>query len=268
MSKLRPPFKIHGGKRYLSSWVLEQFPESLEESDYIEPFAGAASVLLNKPKTTGKEVLNDLDSGVISILRTLRDEMEFFVKKLKNTTYSERVFSRELKRSEGTFDNEFDRAVNEFIIRRMSRGGLKKSFSWSERERGGQPGEVNAWETIIDQLPEISERIQNVFIFQKPAIQVIKAFNTENVIAYIDPPYAPETRISPDVYEFEMSTDEHIELAGVLNKFKGKAILSGYPSTLYKRLYKEWRCVKKKIANHSSQQKTKGIKMECLWMNY
>ena len=272
---LRPPFKIHGGKRYLYSWILEYLPEQppdgFEYYDYLEPFCGAASVLLNKekPDTPAKEIINDLDPGVIAIMKTLRDESEAFIKKLKNITYSERVFLRELKRcKDGVFDNDFDHAINEFIVRRMSRGGLKQAFAWSDRMRGGQPGDVNAWETILTVLPAISERIKDVFILQKPACQVIKAFDYENIIVYCDPPYVPDSRISKDTYEMEMTTDNHIELATVLNNFKGKVILSGYPSTLYKRLYKNWKCVKKKIANHASQQKEKGVKVECLWLNF
>lgn len=267
-SKLRPPFKCHGGKYYLGPWILEHFPENFQALDYLEPFSGAASVLLNKPKGNDgtKEVINDLDAGVVNILKTLRDEPEAFIKKLKSTTYSERVFTREQKRSE--FKSDLDKAISEFIVRRMSRGGMKKAFAWSDRERGGKPGDVNAWETIIDMLSDISVRLQETFIFNKPAIKVLQSFNYSEVVAYCDPPYDPESRTSPDVYDMEMDTDDHIALANCLNSFKGKVLISGYPSTLYKRLYKEWNCVKKKIANHSSQQKTKSIKMECLWKNF
>jgi DNA adenine methylase len=265
---LRPPFKCHGGKRYLKDFILNNFPKNADQYDYIEPFAGAASVFLNKSRSIGKEIINDLDKGVIAIFKCLRDEPEAFIKKLKNTTYSERVFNREFKKlKENKFEDELERAITDLIVRRMSRGGMKVAFAWSERERGGKPGDVNAWETIIDVLPEISKRLQNVFIFNKPAVQVIKAFNYENALIYCDPPYVPETRVSKSIYEVEMTTDDHIELANALNNFKGKVVLSGYPSTLYKRLYKDWKCVKKKIANHSSQQKSKGVRVECLWVN-
>ncbi|RDJ35540.1 MAG: DNA adenine methylase [Crenarchaeota archaeon] len=268
--KIRPPFKIHGGKHYLNSWIISNFPKEAEKLDYIEPYCGAASVFFNKQKSEGQEVINDLDPGVTAILQCLRDIPEPLIKKLKKTTYSERVFKRELKKSEKKeFNDLFERAFNEFVIRRMSRGGLKKNFSWSNRKRGGKPGDVNAWETIISILPVLSERLQGTFIFNKPAISVIKAFNYENALVYCDPPYVPESRESKDAYdEMEMTTDDHIALAAALNNFKGKVILSGYPSTLYKRLYNEWRCVRKKVPNHSSQQKSKSIKVECIWMNY
>lgn len=266
MKTIRPPFKIHGGKRYLSKWIVEHFPKNYENLDYLEAFSGAASVFLNKKPSIGKEILNDLDPGVVSIQRTIRDECAAFVKKLKATKYSERVFLRELNKTEHSSD--FDKAVNEFIIRRMSRGGMKKAFAWSDRERGGKPGDVNAWETIIDVLPLISSRLNNVFIFNKPAIQVINAFNYENMLLYADPPYDPDVRTSKEVYDIEMTVDQHEELFKALNNFKGKVIISGYYSPLYKRLYKGWNSAKKQVVNHSSQQKTKDKRLEMLWMNY
>lgn len=266
--RIRCPFKCHGGKYYLSQWIIENMPEGYEKLDYLEPFCGAASVLINKTTSEQKEIINDLDKRVVAIMKTLRDEPEVFIKKIKNTTYSERVFERELAKKDENYDNDFDLAFNEFVLRRMSRGGLKKSFAWSNRERGGQPGDVNAWKTIPNELTKISDRLSKVFIFNKNATEVIDAFNYEGILLYCDPPYVPDTRTSPNLYDCELSTDGHIALATSLNKFKGKVILSGYQSTLYKRLYANWRCIKKTIANHSSQAKEKSMKVECLWLNY
>lgn len=270
MSKItRPPFKCHGGKFYLESWIIEQFPANYESMDYIEPYIGGGSVLLNKLPSTGMEIINDLDEGVVQIFRALRDEPTNFIGRLKRTKYSENTFNRALKKSEDTDRDYVDHAVNEFILRRMSRGGLKTNFAWSDRERNGQPGDVNAWETIIrDHLPKISKRIEHIHIFNKSALEIIQAFNDANTLLYCDPPYVAETRVSKDAYSYEMSTDDHIALSEAIHQFKGKVIISGYPSALYKRLFSTWRCVKRKIANHASQQKVKKMKTEQLWINY
>lgn len=262
---MRPAFKCHGGKFYLSKWIIENFPENYQNLTYIEPFCGGASVLLNKaPSET--EIINDLDEDIVILYRVLRDQKEEFVKKLKKIKYKKANFEAALERKE--FASDLIKAVNELILRRMSRGGLKKAFCWSNRLRGQQPGEINSWQTIIEQIPKISDRLKDVFIFNKCAIKLLKMFDEDNVLAYIDPPYLPETRESPNAYKHEMTVDEHVELSEVLNNFKGKVLLSGYPSRLYSRLYKNWTCEKKKIVNHASQQKTKPIKVELLWRNY
>jgi len=263
--KIRPAFKIHGGKYYLCQWVLDNFPVGYENLTYVEPFSGAASVMMNKHPSQ-EECLNDLDSGIVAILRVVRDQCDEFVARLKKTKYTKENFELALTRKE--FASDLDHAVNEFVLRRMSRGGLKTAFAWSERKRGGRPGDENAWNTMHKVLPIISERLQSVYILNRPAAEVIKAFNLPNTLLYIDPPYLPDTRLSKNAYQFEMDTDDHIALADQLKAFRGKVLVSGYPSTLYTRLYKGWRCEKKKIVNHASQQKQKPVKLEVLWMNY
>lgn len=265
MKKVRPIFKCHGGKFYICDWVISNFPENYAEMTYLEPFCGGANVLLNKEQSV-IEIVNDLDPSVIQIYQALRDEPKEFIRRLNLCKYCEETFTRATKKTQ--YDDYLDQAVNEFIIRRMSRGGLKKAFAWSNRLRGGQPGDVNAWMTAIKGLSDLSERINEVYIFNKPAIEIMKSFNSPNTLLYCDPPYLHETRVSKTVYSSEMTTDDHIELAHALNAFEGKAMISGYASPLYNRLYKEWNVEKKKIANHSSQQKVKEKKVEIIWKNY
>jgi DNA adenine methylase len=265
MKTIRPVFKCHGGKFYLAKWIISLFPESHTEMVYVEPYCGGANVLLNKPKG-GTEVINDLDLGVVQIYRALRDEPKEFVRRLNLCKYSQDTFERALARSQ--FEDYIDHAVNEFIVRRMSRGGLRKKFAWSERLRGGQPGDVNAWKTALKGLPELAERLKSVYIFNRDAAEVIQAFNNKNTLLYCDPPYLHETRVSKTVYSSEMTTDDHIQLAHLLNNFEGKALISGYMSPLYNRLYKNWNVEKKSIANHSSQQRSKQKKVEVVWKNF
>lgn len=265
MKTIRPVFKCHGGKFYLAKWVIDNFPENYENMTYIEPYIGGANVLINKKKSVN-EIMSDLDANIIEIYHALRDEPKELIRRLNLCKYCEETFERASKKTK--FDDYLDHAVNEFIVKRMSRGGLGKAFAWSNRTRGGQPGDVNAWQTAIKGLPNLAERLKEVYIFNKPAIDVIKAFDSPNSFTYCDPPYLHETRVSKTVYASEMSTEDHIELAHTLNAFQGKAMISGYMSPLYARLYKNWNVEKKKIANHSSQKKTKDKKIEILWKNF
>lgn len=268
--KIRGPIKMHGGKHYMAKFIIDQFPENYEKMTYVEPYLGGGSVFFNKKRSV-EECINDIHPGIYQIFVALRDEPQEFMKRLKKLKYTKETFESHLNKNE--FDDYLNHALNEFVLRRMSRGGLKKSFAWSDRMRGGQPGDVNAWTTILEELPKLSIELKSTFIMNEKALKVIDVFNDENTLIYVDPPYLQETRVSHDTYEFDMTTDDHIKLADKLNYFKGKVILSGYASKLYKRLFSsekgaKWRIERKMIANHSSQAKSKDHKIEQLWINF
>ncbi len=264
--KLRPAIKCHGGKFYLSDWIISHFPSNYTELHYGEPFTGAGSCFLNK-KPSQSEWLNDLDVGIMAIWNTLRDTPYQFLGRLNAVKYCEDTFNCALVAETQNLEG-IELAINEFILRRMSRGGLKKAFGWSDRQRGGQPGDVNAFQTILQQLPLISRRVQGVELFNKPAVEVIREMDREDCVLYCDPPYVNETRQSQNTYEHDMTTEDHIELAEVLNQCKSKVILSGYPSPLYDKLFEGWRYEQRLVANHASQQKKKQYKQESLWLSY
>jgi len=265
MSTIRPPVKWHGGKRYLAKHIVQNFPI---HRIYLEAFGGGASVLLNKPPVE-VEVYNDLDLRITRLFRVLRDQGDEFRAKVQFIPYSQIEFEAAAIYPPGASD--LDMAVCDFVRWRQSFGGKGESWSYTtSRARGGMAGDVNAWWTAIDHLPEVIDRIRRVQILCQSAFEAIPRFDHPEGLIYCDPPYVHSTRElnSRQVYHAEMSDDEHRALAQLLKKCKAKVIISGYPSDLYNELYNGWRIVTFDIANHAAGGREKARETECLWMNY
>lgn len=262
-TRLRPPVKWHGGKHYLADRIISHFPP---HRVYLEPFGGAASVLLNKAPVD-VEAYNDLDLRITRLFRVLQQQGEEFVSRVQFIPYSQKEFEDAAVCPPDATD--LDRAVRDFVRWRQSFGGKGKTWSYTtSRARGGMAGDVNAWWTAIDQLPEIIERLKRVQILHQPALGAIGRFDGPETLIYCDPPYLHETRDanSRDVYGVEMSERDHCELAAALNDCQAAVVLSGYPSPLYDELFGSWRRIDFDIANHAAGGRKKSRKTEVLWI--
>ena len=261
---IRPPVKWHGGKHYLWKWITAQFPA---HNTYVEPFGGAASVLLNK-KPAQVEVYNDLDKRITRLFRVIRDNGDELRRRLSLTPYSEVEFDLAAEPS----DDEIEQARRDFVRWRLSVGGRGTGFSLTlHRVRRGMADVVSGYLSAIDMhLPMIAERLRTVQITDRPALDVIRKWDSPDTLFYCDPPYVHDTRAegSQDVYGVELSADDHRKLAETLNNCKGKVVLSGYPSPLYQELYKSWRQEWTEIPNHAAGGASKAMMKEVLWFNW
>ena len=262
---LRPPVKWHGGKHYLAKRIAALLPP---HRIYLEPFGGAASVLLNKAPCD-VEAYNDLDHKISRLFRVLQAQGSAFIERLRFVPYSEYEFEDAAEYPSDA--SEIEKAARDFIRWRQSFGGRGQTWSCTTRRaRGGMAGDVNGWWTAIDQLPAVIERLRRVQILNQRAVDAIRRFDHEEAVIYCDPPYLPDTRAanSRDVYGVEMSEQEHCDLAAILNACRSKVVISGYPSDLYTRLYASWRQVEFDMPNHAAAGKTKMRKRETLWLNW
>lgn len=262
--KLRSPLKWHGGKSYLARRIIALMPE---HRVYVEPFFGGGSVLLNKPKAD-LEVVGDLNRRVINFWEHISAADVGFLSVIQGTRYCPKIFDT-AKAAQWLPDNSpMEEAIFFLVVNRFSRGGLGGDFAWSDRLRGGQPGDVNAWETIKEELPAIAERMAEVRTNCCEARKLMAAYDGPDTLHYLDPPYLHETRTAKKAYgEFEMDLDDHVRLLVAAEACKGTVMLSGYRSKHYDSFLAEWSRIDVDMPNHSGQGSTKQRRTECLWIN-
>ncbi len=112
--KLRPPVKWHGGKHYLAERIIACFPP---HRVYLEPFGGAASVLLNKPPAE-VEAYSDLDLRITRLFRVLQKQGSSFAgRRTHGTMHPSILGNHPLNASSANCSNIFPRALANRVSR-------------------------------------------------------------------------------------------------------------------------------------------------------
>ena len=246
-----------GAKWGMAKQIVSMMPP---HRSYLEPFFGSGAVLFNK-QPSAIETVNDIDGDITNFFKVLRECPEELAEAISLTPYSRDVFD-DAHKNRGT--ESFDRAYRFAIRSRMGHGfktyqktGFKIDVYARERSYC-----VNCWNKMPERIFEAAARLKGVQIENRPALDLIRKFNHDNVLIYADPPYLLDTRGGKQ-YKHEMNEQEHIELLAALKAHKGPVIISGYPSDMYDYELRGWNTVHKRSYNQNSDART-----EVLWFNF
>src|SRR5215469_10662881 len=240
----RIAFGWYGGKFNHLNWLLPLLPKC---HHYCEPFAGSAAVLLNR-EPSPVETYNDIDGEVVHFFRVLRDQKEKLLEVIGLTPFSREDFYHAISVNGGSNSlGDIERARLFFVRARQARTGLAQTASlgrWANcknTSRSGMSGVVSRWLGSVEALPEIAMRLLRVQIENRPALEVIRIYDDPRTLFYCDPPYVHAARGDAAAYRFEMSDNDHRELARTLRAVSGKVAVSGYRCDLMNELYEGWR---------------------------
>ncbi|OFV98418.1 MAG: DNA methyltransferase [Acidobacteria bacterium RIFCSPLOWO2_12_FULL_54_10] len=261
------PFGWYGGKYSHLDWLLPLLPKC---HHYSEPYAGSGAVLLNR-EPSPVETYNDLDGEVVNFFRVLRDEGDNLVRAIGLTPFSREEFAIACKLDPAA--TPLERARRFYVRARQVRIGLAQTATlgrWANcknTSRAGMSGVISRWLGGVEDLPIIAQRLLRVQIENRPAIRVIRLYDSPGTLFYCDPPYIHDTRGDSKAYRHEMTDDQHLELAATLNSVQGMVAISNYPCNLMDKLYPapKWH---KTVCRVKTNHATKGKRIEVLWTNY
>lgn len=258
-----PAIRYHGGKFRLAPWIIGQMPDHV---CYVEPFGGAAGVLLQKPRSYA-EVYNDLDGDVVNLFRVLRDpEMNQSLQDAcALTPYSRDEFCA----AQQPTDEPIERARRMVVRACMGFGsaaGIGGNSGFRSDSKRKYATAAHLWERYPGNLAAVCRRLRGVIIENKDALAIMRAHDAETTLHYIDPPYVPETRVQGNrYYNHEMTVEGHEQLLAVARTLNGMVMISGYDSDLYNDMLTGWTKTTKP-ARISAGRGTK-LRTECLWIN-
>ena len=256
--------KYPGGKWNIAKQLVGLIPE---HHSYLEPFFGGGAVLFTKP-VSDIETINDLDHNVVNLFRCIQEDAERLATLVMTTPFSREKYEDTYKLDVWEImapDEPYHKALR-FLIQCWQEHGFRTNGSkvgWKHDIQGREKAyALRNWYRLPDWIIDIAERLREVQIENRPALEVIKKFNYKNVFMYLDPPYLLSTRTGKQ-YKYEMSDSDHEELLRTIVSSKAKIMISGYESDIYNDYLSEW-----KKEHFSSCAEMGRARIETVWMNY
>lgn len=267
MTPTRPLLRYHGGKWRLAPWILAHVAP---HRTWVEPFAGAGSVLFRKPRSYS-EVLNDLDDSVVNLYRVLRDPPKAteLRRLVELTPYCRAEFVECFRPADDAVEHARRTLIRYWFG--FGSGAARTPGSTGFRNNAKREGSTPAhdWRGFPDHLANIIERLRGVTIDCEDAFACIKRHDAVQTLFYVDPPYLPATRTAISgrngrkaMYAHELDDAGHQRLLATLANVKGMVLLSGYDSPMYREQLPTWRVVVKQARGDGACERT-----ECLWIN-
>lgn len=256
MTPTRPVLRWHGGKWLLAPWIIGFFPR---HRIYVEPFGGAASVLLRKERAI-TEIYNDRDGDLVAMFRVLRERPDDLRRALALTPFARDEYKVLYLPSDDPVE-----AARRFIARsfmgQSSKGALRKSGFDTRVNEDAFVSRLRSLVEVPDEVLLVAGRFSLVVIENDDAMRIIARHDRADALIYVDPPYFPETR-KTGVYRHEFLADDHVALLDALKALQGMVVLSGYPHPHYDDALTGWARFERKALADGARPRT-----EVVWIN-
>lgn len=211
--RMKGPLAYIGGKNRIATKIIEIFPE---HKTYVEVFAGGAQVLFHK-EPSSVEVLNDLDSDVVTFFRVCQSHYEELVRYLKFSVTSRRWFDLFQQQDPKTL-TDIQRAARFFYLQKIAYAGLVRHRDYGYSVIA--PSRFNP-ERVPELIHNTHKRLTRVQIECLPYEEILKRYDRPASLFYLDPPY-----FGRKLYNFNFTEGDFVELAKRLGLIKGKFVLS------------------------------------------
>ncbi|MGB7403619.1 MAG: DNA adenine methylase [Arcobacter sp.] len=224
--KLTAPFGWIGGKSKLADEIIGMIPP---HKMYVEVFGGAMNILYSKSRSH-IEVVNDINSNLINLHRSIRNNPETLSIFLKQLLISRELFDA-IRDGKIKPKNNIESAAFYLYILTQSFGSKGDNFGMSAK---AMTKPVN----IYKSYQRWSKRLRGVTIENKSFEDLIMTYDHEDAFFYCDPPYVETESYYKSTGGFGEA--EHKLLAETLANIKGKFLVSYNDHPIIRELYKNF----------------------------
>lgn len=246
-----------GGKSLLARKIIPKIPE---HNCYCEVFAGAAWLLFKKEESE-VEIINDINTNLVTLYRVIKHHLEEFIRYLKWILVARDEFERFKNENPETL-TDIQRAVRFYYLLKSGYAARIENPSFSIA--ASSKPRLNLLR-IEEELSAVHLRLSRVYVENKPYEKVIKQFDRPNTFFYVDPPYYNcEDYYGKGIFNKEDFT----KLRDILNSISGKFIMSINDAKEIRTLFKEFKIETVKTSYSAGGANKKKTVQELLIMNY
>jgi DNA adenine methylase len=211
----KSPLSWVGGKSQLAAKILPLAPD---HTCYVEAFAGAAWVLFRKPPSE-VEVINDLNSELVTLYRVIQNHLDEFVRYFRWLLVAREEFERFKATAPATL-TDIQRAVRFYYLVKTGHSSRVPNPTFGYGTTG--PPRLNLTR-IEEDLSQAHLRLARVFVENLTWESVIDRYDRPHTWFYLDPPYwGVEDYYGKDLF----AREDFARLAARLTTIKGKFTLS------------------------------------------
>lgn len=258
---MKTPIIYYGGKTNMLKHILPLIPG--DHCLYVEPFFGGGAVFFGKQKSK-VEVINDNLDMVINFYKIVQTKFDRLQSMIKCTLHAERAYfeSKEIiKNPEGY--TPLKRAWAFWCQTALTFShSVCSGFAFSKGNTARST--ANRRQAFTR---ELAERLEDVQIFCRDALALIRKYDSKETFFYMDPPYANSC-----CGHYEKGKDVFYSLLRMLPDIKGRWLLSSYPCPELDELRKLMGGInfidKNKPISVSGKHNAGKRKTECLTWNY
>lgn len=219
-----------GGKSLLTKKIIPKIPK---HQCYVEVFAGAAWLLFRKEESE-VEIINDINTNLVTLYRVIKLHLEEFIRYLKWILVARDEFERFKDENPDTL-TDIQRAVRFYYLLKSGYAARIENPSFSIAV--STKPRFNLLR-IEEELSEVHLRLSRVYIENKSYEKVLKQFDRPDTFFYIDPPYYDcENYYGKGIF----SREDFTQLRDILAAMNGKFIMSINDTREIRSLYKNFK---------------------------
>lgn len=257
------PLRYPGGKGRIAKYIKLLFEENhLLDGDYVEPYAGGASVAIDLlfNEFVSEIHINDIDKSIYAFWHSVLFETDEMCKKIKDArlTVEEWILQREIYRNP-VGHSVIDIGFSAFYLNRTNRSGILSGGVIGGIEQAGKwkIGARFTKENLIKRIENVAEYKDRINLYNEDALSLIKLLDKRlprRTFLYMDPPYYKKGK---ELYINYYNHEDHVSIASAIHELSGRYWLVSYDNVeVIRGMYSDYRQLQYGISYSAAKPKS------------